>query len=55
MLILEDLGMDGSKIYNYICKFMGQQIERINRLKKEKSCEDIVMQKLNGCIKIEMN
>lgn len=34
-----DLGMDASKIYNYICKFMGQQIERINRLKEDKRKE----------------
>lgn len=31
--------MDVSKIYNFICKLMGQQIERINRLKEEKRKE----------------
>ena len=31
--------MDASKIYNYICKFIGQQIERINRLKEDKRKE----------------
>lgn len=31
--------MDGSKIYNFICKFMSQQIERINRLKEDKRKE----------------
>ena len=31
--------MDVSKIYNFICKLMSQQIERINRLKEEKRKE----------------